>query len=625
MRFLKAPNERRNEYQIVEAALHIAAAEPSIHLLQRVRDWAGQHKGFAPQLVLGDVLLHERQGDWGRAAEAAQNGRKSYPAFLLLALHEGLCWLGTGEPENAQDALDCFPYRFQYESRQASAWLAALIALHQGKLPRASELLATYLDASAPTTGAGIRASLLREWDHRVATMGELNPALMCPILPPSVTGLEGNVLRPQYGPPVLPQHQSQPRRPMANQDGRVRVLALGTEWHSGHGGLSTFNRQLCRALAAAGSEVICLVLRASPEDKRDAELQGIKLVEATPTPGQSEREALSRRPRLPEGCTPDVVIGHGRVTGPAAQILAEDHFRESRRLHFVHMAPDEIEWFKLDRDDDAGARAEDRTQIELCLGRTAARVIAVGPRLYDRYQRDLHPYNVPSPLRLDPGFDVQSVEPRNPPPGAPWKVLLLGRLEDGGLKGLDLAAKAVGLAASRRGPEAKPLELEVRGARLETSTELQRKLREGSGYPALSVVVRPYTTDTESLDADIKSASLLLMPSRSEGFGLVGLEAIVAGTPVLVSSASGLGDMLRETLDAEQAGRIVVPMSGDDEEDGERWGRAVEGMLRDREAAFRRAMEVRALLATRKTWAAAVAGLLAELRELRGAPSSPA
>jgi hypothetical protein len=91
------------------------------------------------------------------------------------------------------------------------------------------------------------------------------------------------------------------------------------------------------------------------------------------------------------------------------------------------------------------------------------------------------------------------------------------------------------------------------------------------------------------------------------------------------VSSESGLGAMLREALEHEQAGRIVVPMSGDDDEDGERWGRAVEGMLRDREAAFRRAMEVRALLATRKTWAAAVAGLLAELHELRGAPSAQA
>jgi glycosyltransferase involved in cell wall biosynthesis len=104
--------------------------------------------------------------------------------------------------------------------------------------------------------------------------------------------------------------------------------------------------------------------------------------------------------------------------------------------------------------------------------------------------------------------------------------------------EGLDLAAKAVGLAASRREPGAKALELEVQGAPHNTSTELKGKLCDWSGYPALSVVVRPFTTDTESLDADVKSASLLLMPSRSEGFGLVGLEGIVAGTPVLVSAA---------------------------------------------------------------------------------------
>ncbi len=549
-----------------------------------------------------------------------------HPTYFPLAQQEALCWLGAGAPRNAQDALDRFPISQRYPPRGAKVWLAAFVALHQGNLLGASKFLSSYLDANAPTTGAGIRASLLREWDHRVATFGEVNPAMMWPILPPSVTGLEVNVLRPQYGPPVLLQHQSQPQ-PTASQNGRVRILALGTEWHSGHGGLSTFNRQLCRALAAAGAEVICVVLRASREDERDAETQGVKLVEARRTPGVPEQFALLRKPKLPGDLLPDVIIGHGRVTGPAAQILAQDHFPVAQRLHFVHMAPDEIEWFKLDRDDDAGARAEDRTQIELDLGRTAARVIAVGPRLHNRYERDLHPYGVPSPLRLDPGFDAQSIS-RNPPPGAPWTVLLLGRLEDDYLKGLDLAAKAVGLAAKRREPGAVPLELVVRGARPDTATELHRILREWSGLPSLSVLVRPFTTVTESLDADIKRASLLLMPSRSEGFGLVGLEAIVAGTPVLVSSASGLGAMLRETLEREQAGRIVVPMSGDDEQDGKEWGHAVEGMLRDceaREAAFRRAMEVRALLATQKTWADAVADWLAEFRKLPGAPSAPA
>lgn len=253
-------------------------------------------------------------------------------------------------------------------------WLLASIALHQGNLLRASELLATYLDSSAPTTEAGIRTSLLREWDHRVATIGEPNPALEFPILPPTITGLEANVLRHQYGPPILPQHRRQPHQRPTSQVDVWRILAVGTEWHSGHGGLSTFNRQLCGAMAGAGVEVVCLVLDATRKDRGDAEALGVKLVEATRTPGQPGLYALSRKPRLPDGFTPDVIIGHGRVTGPAAQILADDHFPKTKRLHFTHTAPDEIEWLKLDRDDDAGARAEERTQLELDLGRTAIR-----------------------------------------------------------------------------------------------------------------------------------------------------------------------------------------------------------------------------------------------------------
>ena len=39
----------------------------------------------------------------------------------------------------------------------------------------------------------------------------------------------------------------------------------------------------------------------------------------------------------------------------------------------------------------------------------------------------------------------------------------------------------------------------------------------------------------------------LVLMPSRTEGFGLTGLEALSAGLPVLVSKNSGFGKALRK------------------------------------------------------------------------------
>ena len=52
-------------------------------------------------------------------------------------------------------------------------------------------------------------------------------------------------------------------------------------------------------------------------------------LVEATHTSGQTDRETLARKPKLPDGFVPNIIIGHGRVTGPAAKILAEDNFPE--------------------------------------------------------------------------------------------------------------------------------------------------------------------------------------------------------------------------------------------------------------------------------------------------------
>ena len=48
-----------------------------------------------------------------------------------------------------------------------------------------------------------------------------------------------------------------------------------------------------------------------------------------------------------------------------------------------------------------------------------------------------------------------------------------------------------------------------------------------------------------EDLKRSFLEVDLVLMPSRSEGFGLTGLEALSAGLPVLVSSNSGFGEAL--------------------------------------------------------------------------------
>lgn len=603
------------EKRLMEEAIYFAAASPEPQMLRRVRACLEAFRSPSEEpLALADVLLLEQQGLWTDAADLAARSRAKFPYYIQLYLQEAIAELGRGNPEGAWAALQRFPAPIRPDTRDGAQWLLSLIATERGDALEAARHYGIYAGTSQVLgTVTAVKASLLREWDLRVSTVGESNPALMAPILPAAVTGLAVDVRRPQHGSPVLPQHTVQG----IGAAGAIRhgpaVLAIATEWQSGRGGLSTLNRNLCLALARQGANVVCVVEPGSGPAIVDG---GVQVVVARETPGKDPHDALDRRPELPNGFSPDLIIGHGRVTGPAAKVLTEDHFPAARRLHFVHMAPDEIEWLKPGRQDDAAWRAEERTRVELDLARGATRVVAIGPRLHGRFVRDLQAEQLADPLRLDPGFDSESPHERQPPNGRPWAVLTMGRMEDAELKGLDIAANAMGrVAAGGRLPES--LELIVRGAPEGTGEATRTKVRDWAVSPALSVLVRPYTVEAERLEADLRRASLVLMPSRTEGFGLVGLEAILAGTPVLVSEQSGLGELLQEVLTKDAAARHVVRVTGDLKVDADAWSRAGEGILRDREAAFRRAMELRAYLASQRTWQSAISALLAEIAAL--------
>ncbi len=393
---------------------------------------------------------------------------------------------------------------------------------------------------------------------------------------------------------------------------GPVRILAIATEWMSGHGGLSTMNRNLCIALARAGAEVYCTVPTASARDIAHARNHDVTLIQALATPDRSEHEALMRKPRLPAGAVPDIIIGHGRVTGPEAQAVAEDHYPSARRFHMVHVDPDEVEWWKPDRKNDAALTAEARTEIEIDLARGASQVIAVGPRLYHRLCRDLAVYpGASAPLRLDPGFDeIQGTE-RNPPPGNPLQILMIGRMEDWLVKGVDLAAQAIGLAIELRGPDQAEIELLIRGVPNGEGAPMRDKVHGWCGRRSLRVIPRSFTTEPEQLRRDLLRATLMLLPSRAESFGLAGLEAMTMGTPVLVSKLSGLGLLLQDTLSTDESARVVVPIHHDELEDVQRWGYAVSAVLRDTKAAFATAARVRQIMSRRYTWAMAARRIL--------------
>jgi glycosyltransferase involved in cell wall biosynthesis/tetratricopeptide (TPR) repeat protein len=382
-------------------------------------------------------------------------------------------------------------------------------------------------------------------------------------------------------------------------------ILAVGTEWESRHGGLSTFNRTLCIELAAAGHKVVCIVPDATQQERNDAERDNVYLLTPVGEPGLEGEEKLLLNTPLPVDFNPALVIGHDRKTGPHAKVLA-DRFG-AKFVLFVHTRTEDIEWHK-DKfgQDDAATNAESRRNLQQQLASSAALVVGVGPLLAANAQSLVYLSN-PKPIvhRLDPGFRAVQ-RPSHPPPEI--FCLLLGRAEDFKLKGLDIAARAMGEVTRRNKLESIP-RLIVRGAPVGTGQALRDQLVGFSGNGKLNIEVRDYSPHVERLMNDILMASVVLMPSRSEGFGLVALEAIAANTPVLVSDRSGLATLLRERL-GKNAENMIVETHEDIEFSAQEWARSIETVLIDRNAAFARALSQQKVLAETLDWKDAISQL---------------
>lgn len=402
----------------------------------------------------------------------------------------------------------------------------------------------------------------------------------------------------------------------------RPRFLILASEWFSRRGGLSSLNRSMCRALASAGYETVCLTPHASSDEIEDARTSAVSLVAppAAHTIGLGDEAALCLRAELG---TIDVVVGHGHVTGSAAAARVVAFHPAARRVHVFHTSPDELEWLK--GDPEAALRAEGRQRVQAQLAATASFSLSVGPRLARQWTTHLSGENASTrTYRLDPGPDHASRVSPGPPPTL--ECLVLGRAEDVNIKGIDIAARALGALRTHDSffeGSHEPV-LVVRGARVGSELALRDALREAAGT-GLIVNVKPYTDGIEEIRKDILRASVVLMPSRAEGFGLVALEAIEHGVPVLVSSRSGFAELLYERADADGEDKFalefIVDVKDDERRDMSAWSSALARILKDRKAAFEKAGRLRDRLLAARYWEQSVAQIIGQL-EFEAIPS---
>ena len=261
-----------------------------------------------------------------------------------------------------------------------------------------------------------------------------------------------------------------------------------------------------------------------------------------------------------------------------------------------VHTDPEELGMFKTYDKPISKGEEKHKTEVKLC--KMADLVVGVGPKLSEAFRSYLRGEGI-NVIDFTPGvFDEFVGVKQSPNEGKHRRVLIFGRGddEDFELKGFDIAGKAIAKLPDTL--------LVFAGARDGKYEEIARKLSECHGVPKRSLRVRGFVQSREDLKCLFQEVDLVLMPSRTEGFGLTGLEALSAGLPVLVSKNSGFGEAL---YNVPFGSSFVI-----DSEKPEDWAAAVKDVLnKDRQKRLEEAETLRTSYGKKFNWAEQSGGLL--------------
>ncbi|XP_044174645.1 uncharacterized protein LOC114951472 [Acropora millepora] len=366
----------------------------------------------------------------------------------------------------------------------------------------------------------------------------------------------------------------------------KLKVTLLSIEWGSTKGGLSTINRELAIQLAKYDNVEVCMYLpEFSDKDQKEASDCRVSLLKAEKKPGYDD--PIDWLASVPRDHQMDIVIGHGIHLGRQVPHIKESH-PECKWVQVVHTDPEELAMFKTYPCPTAKGEKKHDAELELC--NRADQVVAIGPKLADTYSRFCGNEKI---LVITPGiFSAFSHITQDTEERRVFHVLVFGRgdIEDFQLKGYDIAAQAV----AELKDEEHPVKLVFVGAPSDKEEQIKEMLL-NKGISRNQLIVRS-AKEREQLAQEFKEADLVIMPSRTEGFGLSALEALSAGLPVRVCSHSGLGQALQELTFGEN-----VVLNSDDPAD---WAKEIKAVRRkSRNLRLKEAIELREKYATEYQW----------------------
>ena len=302
-----------------------------------------------------------------------------------------------------------------------------------------------------------------------------------------------------------------------------------------------------------------------------------------------------------PEDLQIDIVVGHVVKLGKQAQVFKNS--RKCKWVQMVHTDPEELWVFKSYSNLHSKGEKKDKTEVDLC--EIADHVVGIGPKLSEAYrsyvrgcQKDDHVLN------FTPGvFEEFEAVKQVPSERQQRSVLVFARgdVEDFELKGFDIAGRAISALKDTR--------LVFVGAPEGKYEEITQRLNR-CGVPLNRLRVRGFVQDRESLKHLFQEVDLVVMSSRTEGFGLTGLEALSAGLPVVVSHNSGFG----EALSSVPFGSSFVVNS----EDPADWIAAIQKLLdKDRKSRLEEVEMLRDLYGRKYNWAEQIKELVNKMVSL--------
>lgn len=338
---------------------------------------------------------------------------------------------------------------------------------------------------------------------------------------------------------------------------------------------------------------------KCNEKEKEQAEEWDIKLIESE----RPSEEEWWKYP--PDNFQTDFVIGHGSKLGKQAEFIRENY--KCKWVQVVHTEPEELSSSKEYAG--AGAKGEEKSEEEVRLCREADMVVGIGSKLTEVYNAKLRPdYTV---FELTPGiFKEFSKVKQATEEGENFRVLIFGRgdPEDTSLKGYDLAAKSI--AKLHESHQDRSFYLIFMGVRDQEHDKVKKTLQEDNKLVPARLVIRAFCESRKKLAETFQEADLVIMPSRSEGFGLSALEALSAGLPILIGWNTGLARALKKLPNG-----TFCTVKTDDPND---WAKAIkEAREKEREIRLEEARRLREDYGKKYSWEAQCEKLVEEMLKL--------